>query len=127
MEFSIKSRHGLWRHVLIIYNNKKDVLNMARRTYSQEFKEYVSKLVVQDGRKLVDICQELDIPYHTLQKWTADYKKKQQAAEQSKQSQLLTASEYKELYEAERRKKLELEEEVAILKKAMHIFTIEKN
>jgi transposase len=107
---------------------KKDVFNMAKKTtYPKEFKEYVTKLVVLDGRKIVDICQELNIPYDTLQKWAASYRKKQQEDEHLRQNQLLTASEYKELYETERRKKLELEEEVAILKKAMHIFTQGKN
>ncbi|MCH1626502.1 transposase [Ferdinandcohnia quinoae] len=96
------------------------------RTYSKEFRDYVTKLVVLDGRKIVDTCQELNIPYDTLQKWVASYRKKQKEEEHIRQSQLLTASEYKDLFEEERRKKLELEEEVAILKKAMHIFTLEK-
>lgn len=97
-----------------------------KRTYSKEFREYVTKLVVLDGRKIVDTCQELNIPYDTLQKWVASYRNKQKEEENLRQSQLLTASEYKDLYEEERRRKLELEEEVAILKKAMHIFTLEK-
>jgi transposase len=100
---------------------------MAKKTtYAKEFKDYVTKLVVLDGRKIVDTCEELNIPYDTLQKWVASYRKQQQEAELSRQSKLLTASEYKEKYEAERRKNLELEEEMAILKKAMHIFTLEK-
>ncbi|KUP08756.1 hypothetical protein Q75_02245 [Bacillus coahuilensis p1.1.43] len=101
---------------------------MTKRTnYSKEFKEYVTKLVVLDGRRIVDISEELDIPYDTLQKWVASYKTKQKEAEDNRQNALLSASEYKDLYEDERRRKLELEEEVAILKKAMHIFTLEKN
>lgn len=99
---------------------------MGKRTYSKEFKDYVTKLVALDGRKLVDTCQELNIPYDTLQKWVASYRKKLQDEEHARQSQLLTASEYKDLYEKERHRKLELEEEITILKKAMHIFTLEK-
>jgi|SRR4051812_41741564 transposase len=98
-----------------------------QKKYPIEFKEYVSKLVVLDGRKQVDICNELKIPYDTLQKWVSAFRKKQQEAEKANQKQLLTASEYKELFEAERLKRLEIEEENAILKKAMHIFTQEKN
>lgn len=102
---------------------------MAReqRKYPTEFKEYVSKLIVLDGRKLVDVSNELQIPYDTLQKWVSRFRKKQQEAEKAEQDRLLTASEYKALYEAERLKRLEMEEENAILKKAMHIFTQEKN
>ncbi|MDN3015202.1 transposase [Paenibacillus sp. BSR1-1] len=96
------------------------------KNYPTEFKEYVSKLIVLDGRKQVDVCNELKIPYDTLHKWVSSYRKKQQDAEKAKQDQLLTASEYKELFEAERLKRLEIEEENAILKKAMHIFTQEK-
>ena len=97
-----------------------------QRKYPSEFKEYVSKLIVLDGRKIVDVCKELNIPYDTLQKWVSGFRKKQQEAEKEKQNQLLTASEYKQLYEAERLKRLETEEENTILKKAMHIFTLEK-
>jgi len=97
-----------------------------QKRYPAEFKEYVTKMIVLDGRKQVDVCTELQIPYDTLQKWVSSYRKKQQDAEKAKQNQLLTASEYKELYEAERLKRLEMEEENTILKKAMHIFTQEK-
>jgi transposase len=96
------------------------------KKYPTEFKEYVSKLIVVDGKKMVDICKELKLPYDTVQKWVSLYKKRQQDAEKARQDQLLTASEYKDLYEAERIKRLEMEEENAILKKAMHIFTQEK-
>ncbi|WP_312470444.1 transposase [Neobacillus sp.] len=98
---------------------------MAKK-YPKEFKEYVSKLIVIDGKKRVDICNELKLPYDTVQKWVSSYKKSKQDAEKARQNQLLTASEYKELYEAELSKRLEIEEENAILKKAMHIFTQEK-
>lgn len=96
-----------------------------QRSYSPEFREYVSKLIVQDGRKIVDISQELSVPYDTFQKWVSAYRKKLKDAEKEGQNQLLTASEYKKLYEEEKRSKLELEEENEILKKAM-IFTQEK-
>lgn len=97
-----------------------------QRKYAPEFKEYVSKLIVHDGRKMVDVSKELDIPYDTLQKWVTRFRKKLEEAEKANQNQLLTASEYKELFEAERKSKLDLQEENDILKKAMHIFTQEK-
>jgi transposase len=44
-------------------------------------------------------------------------------AELDRQNHLLSASEYREMYETERLKRIEMEEEITILKKAMHIFT----
>lgn len=97
-----------------------------KKSYSPEFREYVVKQILLDGHKIVNVSQKLDIPYDTLQKWVSRYRKKQKEAELQTQSQLLTASEYKEMYESEKRSKLELQEEIDILKKAMHIFTQEK-
>jgi transposase len=97
-----------------------------QRTYAPEFREYVAKLIVQDGRKLVDVSNELDIPYNTLQKWVGGYRKRLRDAEKATQDQLLSASEYRKLYEEERQKLIDLQEENEILKKAMHIFTQEK-
>jgi transposase len=96
------------------------------KKYPIEFKEYVAKLIDKDGRRIVDVSEELNIPYRTIQKWVSKYRSKLREAEKSAQNQLLTASEYKELYEAERREKLDLQEENEILKKAMHIFSQEK-
>lgn len=97
-----------------------------QKTYSPEFRDYVTKLVVLDGRKQTDISRELDIPYDTLQKWVKRYRKLERDAELARQNHLLSASEYREMYEAERLMRLEMEEEIAILKKAMHIFAQKK-
>lgn len=58
-----------------------------------------------------------------MKNWVQDYRDEQKKAKKQKQNELLTATEYKKLYEKERRSKVELEEENGILKKAMHIFT----
>lgn len=98
----------------------------GQKSYPLEFREYVAKLIVVDGKKIVDVSSELQVPYSTLQNWIGAFRQKQQDAEKARQNQLLTATEYKELFEVERLKRLELEEENTILKKAMHIFTQEK-
>ncbi|GAA0438720.1 hypothetical protein GCM10008983_14520 [Lentibacillus halophilus] len=98
----------------------------AYNHYSVEFSEYVTKMVVLDGHKMTDISQKLDIPYGTLKRWVQSYRRKQREAEKENQNQLLTATEYKELYEQERQGRIDMEEENEILKKAMHIFTQEK-
>lgn len=108
---------------------EKDVFKMGKKghkTYGVEFKEYVTKMVVLDGHNIKEISEKLSVPYGTLKRWVQAYRKRQREAEKEGQRQLLTATEYKELYEKERRKKLDLEEENDILKKAMHIFTQEK-
>lgn len=94
-----------------------------QKSYSVEFKEYVAKMVVLDGHKTTDVSKKLGIPYGTLKRWVQNHKKKQREAEKENQRQLLTATEYKELYEKERERSIDLEEENEILKKAMHIFT----
>lgn len=101
------------------------ILKQQQKTYSVEFKEYVSKMIVLDGHKATSVSEQLDVPYGTLKRWVQDYKKRQNEAMKDKQAKLLTATEYKELYEKERRVRLEIEEENEILKKAMHIFTQE--
>ena len=101
-------------------------LTVNYKSYSAEFKEYVTKMVVLDGHKMTDISNKLDIPYGTLKRWVLAYRKQQKQAEKERQEQLLTATEYKELYEKERQNRLEIEEENEILKKAMHIFTQSK-
>lgn len=115
-------------HVLIKHKSRKDVFTLAEKhkSYSVEFREYVTKMVVLDGQKITDMSEKLDIPYGTLKRWVQSYKNKQKKAEQENQKQLLTATEYKELYEEEHQSRIEMEEENEILKKAMHIFTQEK-
>ncbi|RYG71912.1 hypothetical protein EU245_12320 [Lentibacillus lipolyticus] len=98
----------------------------AYNSYSVEFSEYVTKMVVLDGHKMTEMSEKLDIPYGTLKRWVQSYRNKQKKAEKESQNQLLTATEYKELYEKERQGRIEIEEENEILKKAMHIFTQEK-
>ena len=83
-------------------------------------------MVVLDGHKIINVANELNIPYGTLRRWVSSYRKRQREAKKEAQNQLLTATEYKELYEKERKKKLEVQEENEILKKAMHIFTQKK-
>lgn len=101
-------------------------MTTKKNSYSVEFREYVTKMVVLDGHKMTDVCAKLDIPYGTLKRWVLHYKNERKKEEKEKQNSLLTATEYKELYEKEKKSKLDLEEENEILKKAMHIFTQEK-
>lgn len=102
-------------------------MSNKKNNYSPEFRDYVTKMVVLDGHKMTDVCAKLDIPYGTLKRWVLHYKNERKKEEKETQNNLLTATEYKELYEKEKKSKLDLEEENEILKKAMHIFTQGKN
>ncbi|TFB12792.1 transposase [Filobacillus milosensis] len=106
----------------------KDVFTMGKKqnNYPKELRNYVCKMVVEDGKKQTDVSYELNIPYDTLHKWVAAYKKQLRNTEKNRQNSLLTATEYQQKLEEEKRRNRELEEENEILKKAMHIFTDEQ-
>lgn len=84
--------------------------------HSMEYKEYVAKLVVEDGRKGTDVAYDLGLHVSTVNRWVQTYKKKH-ATPQSEMP--MTQSEA----EALKKRNQDLEEELEILKKAMHIFT----
>jgi len=115
-------------HVSIKDKGQKDVDTLSRKgkQHDPQFREYVAKRIVLDGHKLTDVSRDLGISYYTIQNWVKKFRDDQKKAEKDAQNKLLTASEYKELYEKERQEKIELQEENEIIKKAMHIFTQEK-
>lgn len=89
--------------------------------FDQEYKDYVSKLVVEEGRKATDLAHELEISYKTLSGWVAAYRKKTQGG-QPKEN-YITPSELEKLKKQHEKELQQLREENEILKKAMHIFT----
>lgn len=89
--------------------------------FDQEYKDYVSKLVVEEGRKTSDVARELELSYKTLSRWVAAYKKKTQG-DQPKEN-YITPSELEMLKKQHEKELQQLREENEILKKAMHIFT----
>jgi transposase len=89
--------------------------------YTSEYKEYVAKMVVEEGRKGTELAYELNIPYATLMRWAKIYKEKK-AAEQYP-GEHITPSELEKLKKAHEKEMKDLKEENEILKKAMHIFT----
>lgn len=89
--------------------------------YDYEFKEYVAKLVVEEGRVARELAYELEIPYSTLSKWVTSYKKKINSGEDEKK--YMTPGELEKLQKQHEIEVQKLREENEILKKAMHIFT----
>ncbi|WP_249869138.1 transposase [Oceanobacillus saliphilus] len=63
------------------------------RSYNDEFKEYISKLVVDEGKKASEISREMDVPYKTMAKWVSKYRKKQRL--KAEKLDYITPSEHK--------------------------------
>lgn len=96
---------------------ERECPNMAKR-YDKEFKLHAVKQVTEQGKTAAQVSRELDIAQQTLSKWIQKYKEDQ--SEPFVGSGNLR-SEDKALKELEKRLR-DLEEENAILKKAMGIF-----
>lgn len=94
-----------------------------RKMYTPEYKAYVVKLVLDEGRKGAAVARELEIPYGTLIKWTEDERKKRNGTGPGEEEVPLTPSEYKKKLAAYEKELRSVHEENEILKKAMHIFT----
>ncbi len=88
--------------------------NHANR-YSDEFKKDAIKLVKEDNRSVPSVAKDLGINPQTLRNWLNEQKHREKP-ESARISEL-----EKEL-KAEKRRNAELEEAVAILKKATAIF-----
>lgn len=100
------------------------------KSYDLEYKEYVSRMIVEEDRKVSELARELSISRTTLSGWVQDYKKKVgwvEKYEQKKKGQkplvYKTPTDYEKELKAERKKNAQLERENKILKKAMHVFT----
>jgi len=84
-----------------------------RQRYNEEFKKETVKFIQQSRTKsLPQLAEELNIPVSTLQKWLAKYRTFEDEPVVSQED--LRAAE---------RKIRDLQEEVEILKKAVHFFS----
>ena len=90
---------------------------MTKR-YDKEFKLYAVKMVVDDGRKVAEVARELDLVHQNLHKWVIKYKEDQKDSFVGSGN---LSPKDKAQYEKDKRIR-DLEEENAILKKAMGIF-----
>jgi transposase len=97
----------------------RSVSTMKRKSYSREYKEYVCKLIEEEGRKVNDLCFELELPRSSVSKWVKDYR----GHHPSSQPDYVTPSELEKMKKRHENELQSLREENEILKKAMHIFT----
>ncbi|MDR7078375.1 transposase [Neobacillus niacini] len=89
--------------------------------YDQEYKDYVSKLVVEEGRKTTDVARELEISPKTISRWVSTYRMKSNVGKTNET--YITPTELEKLKKQHEKELAEAREEIEILKKAMHIFT----
>lgn len=87
-----------------------------------EYKEYIAKLHIEEGRKATDLAYEVGVSATTVRQWARDYREKQDRLANPIGEPRVTFSEMeKKLRETENRLK-ERDDEVEVLKKAMHVF-----
>ncbi|WP_379229383.1 transposase [Paenibacillus sp. GCM10023250] len=101
-----------------------------RQRYNEEFKKQTVKYVQEQTKSVADICEELNIPKSTLNQWIAQYRQFDQEAVNHPEKIRKLEQTLKDNEAENRRKEREIEdlkEELAILKKALHIFSKEKN
>ena len=96
-----------------------------RRQYSAEYKRDAARLLIDSGRSLRDVSQELGINQETLRGWVLAERAQEEARKVAEDEPLS----FNERFELEqlRRKNAELEKDVEFLKKAAAFFASDKN
>jgi len=94
-----------------------------RKRFNEEFKKQAVKYLQEQTKTPGEVAQELDIPVKTLHSWKAKYGEfKNEPIHNNERVRELE----QELRDKDRRLS-DVEEELAILKKALHIFSKPKN
>ncbi|WJY26595.1 transposase [Sporosarcina trichiuri] len=87
---------------------------------THEFKVYICRLVVEEGRKMTELSYETGVALSTIRKWVAKYR--QASKEIRLEEGMATPKDIeKRLRQAEKEVE-DLKQENEILKKAMHVF-----
>jgi len=98
-------------------------MGKKRQRYSEEFKEQVVRYILEQTKTLSQISEEFKVPEGTIRQWQARFRKVENEPLVDRET---LRQQDRQLQEQERTIK-DLKEELAILKKAMHIFGKEKN
>lgn len=95
-----------------------EAVKAERKRYDKEFKINAVKLSMESGRTTASVARELGIDVTTLYVWQREYRQEIDTVK----SGITTEEELRRM----KRRNMELEEEVAILKKAMGYFSAVK-
>jgi transposase len=97
-----------------------------RQRYTEEFKRQTVKFTQEQTKTIGEIAMELNIPTSTLHQWMSKYRtfENEPIASIDKVRQLEQQLRERELELQERNRRIaDVEEELAIVKKAVHIFS----
>ncbi|WP_158232097.1 MULTISPECIES: transposase [unclassified Sporosarcina] len=92
-----------------------------RKRIDDNLKRHLIKLVVEEGKKQIEVSREMDVPVSTLRRWVSEYRKELQKERNGEE--YVTPTERLKQQRALEKEIQELKEENEILKKAMHIFS----
>ena len=101
-----------------------------RQRYNEEFKKQTVRFIQEQTKTVADLAEELNIPKSTLHQWMSQYRelKNEPAAsvDRVRELEVQLKEMGRQLQEKDHRI-ADVEEELAIIKKAVHIFSKPKN
>jgi Transposase and inactivated derivatives len=98
-------------------------MSERRQHYNEEFKEQAVRYIQEQTKTLPQIAEELNVPEGTLRQWQMKYRKFENEPLVDRE----TLRQKDRQLQEQARTIEDLQEEIAILKKAMHIFSKERN
>lgn len=95
--------------------------------YSEEFRERTCRHILETGKSATRVGEEIGVDKNTICRWVRNYRRKNMlpSYQETLKSQSTEKRERKKIsaqQKADKKRIMELEEEVEILKKALHIF-----
>jgi len=94
-------------------------MTKPRKKYTAEFKQEIIKLITEQGKPVTEVARSIDVHEGVIRRWVKEYKADSQNAFPGKGNLKPEDKELRDL----KKKIYDLEEENAILKKAVAIFT----
>jgi len=102
-------------------------MTKSRKRYDQEFKDNAAKYCIEKASSISQGAKELSINKNSMFKWVDDYKErtglKKVEEKEKKEAQKTRESDYEKRIRELTRQKLELEEDVELLKKVIGMFS----
>ena len=92
---------------------------MGKRNFSEEYKKEIIKLVTEQGKKVTEVARDIGVSECTVRSWRSEYDKHGDNAFPGKGKLRPDDDEIRKI----KKKMADLEDENAILKKAICIFT----
>ena len=94
-----------------------------RQRYNEEFKQQTVKYIQEQTKTVTELAEELNIPAKTLHSWVAKYRQ----FDDEPIASLEKVRQLEQLLKDKERELADKELELAILKKAVHIFSKPRN